>query len=360
MAEPLTKGHTAGTHRLVPPEDTLARITPYLAPLGITRCAYVTYLDHLGIPVYCAIRPQGLVLQVSNGKGLRHVDAQVSALMEAIELHHAEHPAVPLRRASLLALRHAGEQVIAPETLGEYASERYFTPDFVVDWIESTDLHGGATAWLPASAVYLCWPTLYRFSTNGLASGNHVVEATLHALYEVIERDAMSRLSINGRLHIAERCQVVDVQSVASGPVHTFCAMLLDHSPFSHASRANVGYGTHLSPDVAATRAITEAAQVRLARIHGAREDLPAQGYQGGEAHDRVFAFFDRLVGETPWDVFADYAGSSLQQDYNTVLTTLTQAGFRQVWRAVLTRAPFEIPVVKVFVPGMEMKSALF
>ncbi len=104
-------------------------------------------------------------------------------------------------------------------------------------------------------------------------------------------------------LQIAQHCRVVDVQSIDTGAVrslcdqladrdlklvllavpsaiavHTFCAMLLDYTPFSLVSRSNVGYGTHLSPEVAATRAITEAAQVRVTRIHGAREDLPAQG----------------------------------------------------------------------------------
>src|SRR5438093_1523690 len=60
----LSKGYTGGTHRLVAPEDTLARITPHLAACGITRCADVTGLDRLGIPVYCAIRPRTRTIQV--------------------------------------------------------------------------------------------------------------------------------------------------------------------------------------------------------------------------------------------------------------------------------------------------------
>ncbi len=89
-------------------------------------------------------------------------------------------------------------------------------------------LHTGTIAWVPASAVYLCWPTLYQFSTNGLASGNHVMEATLHALYEVLERDAMSRLSVNGHLQIAQHCRVVDVQSIDTGAVRSLCDRLAD------------------------------------------------------------------------------------------------------------------------------------
>ena len=98
--ESLIPAYTHGTHRLAPPEETFARITPYLQSCGITRCAEVTALDvDLGVPTYCAIRPAALVLQTTNGKGLTSISARVSALMEAIELHHAEQPAPPLLAA---------------------------------------------------------------------------------------------------------------------------------------------------------------------------------------------------------------------------------------------------------------------
>src|SRR5262245_21405550 len=87
-----TATFTHGTHRLVAPGVTLARILPLLPALGITRYADVTGLDRLGVPTYCAIRPAAATLQVSNGKGLTHASAKVSALMEAIELQHAESP----------------------------------------------------------------------------------------------------------------------------------------------------------------------------------------------------------------------------------------------------------------------------
>src|SRR5215210_7501401 len=100
MLNTLPKGYMEGTHRLIAPEATLENILPHLAANHITRCADVTGLDRLGIPVYCAIRPRGKTVQVTNGKGLRHPDAKVSALMEAIELFHAENPACELRTAS--------------------------------------------------------------------------------------------------------------------------------------------------------------------------------------------------------------------------------------------------------------------
>ena len=97
----LNKGYTSGAHRLINPAQTLAKIKPHLPAMGITRCANVTGLDRIGIPVYCAIRPNGADLQVSNGKGINHQAAQVSALMEGIEIFHAETPDDNLRRDSL-------------------------------------------------------------------------------------------------------------------------------------------------------------------------------------------------------------------------------------------------------------------
>ena len=47
----------AGTHRTVSPTETLARMRPHLPAMGITRVANVTGLDHIGIQVFQACRP---------------------------------------------------------------------------------------------------------------------------------------------------------------------------------------------------------------------------------------------------------------------------------------------------------------
>jgi ribosomal protein S12 methylthiotransferase accessory factor len=385
MMKLFVKAYTAGTHRLVTPEETFERIKPHLKVAGITRCANITGLDHLNIPVYCAIRPQGLTLQVSNGKGLEHSAAQVSALMEAIEVYHAEHPGTNLHQTSLAALQNEGKLVIRLELLPGYQAIQYFSPNFIIDWVCGENLKTGETIWLPASAVYLCRPSLYPFSTNGLASGNHLLEATLHGLYEVIERDAISRLSINGRLQITQHSHTIDLNTIddklvrqlyetleSAGvklvllwvpsciPIHTFWAVILDRNHFSYSSMVNIGYGSHLNPSVAASRAITEAAQSRLTYIHAAREDLKAQAYQGSKSHTKLFTFFDQLVGNKDWRTFIDMSETTLEQDYAKVIDSLSSAGYEHILRVVLTRAPFHIPVVKVFVCGLEMNHRFF
>lgn len=382
----LPKGYTHGTHRMIAPEDTLANIAPHLATFGITRCADVTGLDRIGFPVYCAIRPCNRSVQVSNGKGLRHVDAKVSALMEAIEVFHAERPSGALERGSLKSMRrrHRSRRVLSPVVLPDYLPDNFFSADFRLDWVKAERLGADEEVWLPASAAYLCEPILHHWSSNGLASGNHLVEATLHALYEVIERDAVSRLSSNGQVTLGPgRCRFIDLETVPHGPIrelrarlrsadvklvliwlkscislHTFMAVLLDRSPFGQATTVNIGYGTHLSVSVAAIRAITEAAQSRVVHIHGSREDLIAAAYE--EPHHRLYAFFDRIKGTTPWNALRERAGNDLLEDYDFVLGRLARAGYVNIFRLNMTRAPFEIPIVKVWVCGLKLNPNLF
>src|SRR5690242_11549896 len=75
----------------------LGALQPKLAAVGITRLADVTGLDRVGLPVVLAVRPLGRSLAVSQGKGLTREQAAVSAILEAMELHHAERHRRPLR-----------------------------------------------------------------------------------------------------------------------------------------------------------------------------------------------------------------------------------------------------------------------
>ena len=85
MSRPLPLGgrtaktYTRGTHRTIPPGETLARLQPLLPQLGITRLANVSGLDTIGIPVVMSVRPLSRSLSVSQGKGLDLDSAKVSA-----------------------------------------------------------------------------------------------------------------------------------------------------------------------------------------------------------------------------------------------------------------------------------------
>lgn len=380
MTAALAKGHVGGTHRLVSPETTLERIRPQLARFGITRCADITGLDHVGIPVYVAVRPQGRILQTSNGKGLTPTDARVSALMEAIEHWHAEHPIAPFRRCSLADLKRERARALSPRGIDGCPAAARCDRE-VLDWVLGEELLSGEPAYVPAYAAYYRRGLPYRFSYSGLASGNHRVEATLHALYEIIERDTLAALSGRRRVHL-ERCRVMDaahppgdgvgglveqvrragldlvvLRAPSAGAVHTMIAVLLDGSPFSGASMVNFGTGAHLSPSVAAIRAITEAAQSRLTFIHGSREDLNPRAYDRGDTHDALVAYFRARTPDTTWRELDDGATSDLVTDLARVLDGLRARRVEGAYAADLSHGAAGVSAVKLLVPGARVPS---
>jgi len=284
------------------PQETLAIIQPALPACGITRSASVTHLDDLGVPIWISVRPGGQVLQISNGKGVTDAASRVSALMEACELHLAENPdSGRLWHGTMAHLAKADPEArtVPPADLPGYVG-RYFTPDFVGEWTSGTDLGTGDRLWVPSNAVYFYRrPRLFETTSNGLASGNTLAEARLHAIYELIERDAMCALGEGGRLKLRERgyriapasvtfpvarlildrcaelgTPVVLIALPAAVAVSAIWAVFLSERTISTRSLVNPGFGAHVDPEVALTRALTEAAQSRVVKIHGAREDI--------------------------------------------------------------------------------------
>ena len=86
---PSPKGFRLGTHRAIDPRETIERIRPHMAAMGITRVANVTGLDRIGIPVVMVCRPNSRSLAVAQGKGLDLDAAKASGLGESIEAYHA-------------------------------------------------------------------------------------------------------------------------------------------------------------------------------------------------------------------------------------------------------------------------------
>lgn len=373
------KGYQGGTHRLISPEKTLEIINPHLLSMGITRCADVTNLDRIGIPVTCSIRPRGKLLQVSNGKGLHYIEAKVSSLMEGIEMFHAENPVVKFRCASLTQMVQDGNSVIDPRQVPTFCNDSYFTNDFVTNWTKGDELLSKKEVWLPASAIYWPPPSLFNWNSNGLASGNNLMEAILHGIYEIIERDSLSQIhnrqdrKINFGL-----CDVIELDTITNEavcclierirkaglklllfspqltrPIHTFYAVLLDPEPLGNASIVNVGSGAHLSPTVAAIRAITEAAQSRLTFIHASREDLTRAAYQN--THKKLYDKFLSFQPDTDWSNFIDNASDTLSEDYQIVLQYLTKSDFPAVYRVDMSRSEFGVAVVKIFIVNSRM-----
>ncbi|HEY4453176.1 MAG TPA: YcaO-like family protein [Pseudonocardiaceae bacterium] len=286
------KAFRIGTHRVRHPEQTWELIAPLLADYGVTRVADITGLDVLGVPVVMAVRPLGRTLAVSQGKGQTLLLAKLSAVMESMEFWHAEfhHPPLSYRElpASELDLPYGITQLAA----GPDALVTDCTP---LDWVDAVGLCGGGRVPVPARIVTLpedqrSWvPPGLQWSSNGLAAGNSLAEATLHALYEVIERDAVSRRDLTAIQYVdpasitEPHCADLIARIAAGG-----ATLRITHLPSRFAVPcfgatvwgpdfpvSCLGWGAHLDAGVAVSRAVTEAVQARLTAIAGSRDDLP-------------------------------------------------------------------------------------
>src|SRR5262245_58267482 len=76
--------------RTLTPETTLRYAKHLAAAAGISDVSNITDSDVLGVPVYLSVRPQARGEAFTFGKGLRPIDAEVGAYMEALEFFFAE------------------------------------------------------------------------------------------------------------------------------------------------------------------------------------------------------------------------------------------------------------------------------
>jgi ribosomal protein S12 methylthiotransferase accessory factor len=383
---PTGKRFLAGTHRLVHPDETLARVKPILPALGITRIADVTGLDTLGVPVVTVIRPNARSISVSQGKGLTLSAARASGVMEAIEHWHAEHVQLPLKIGSTSELRLRHRLVDAGGL--PRLSVRPLHDAMRLLWVAGMDLVTATPTWVPFEVVHTDYslPLIaasgaFVMSSNGLASGNHPLEALSHALCELIERDATTlwQLSSRERRHAArldlgtidnadcrdllgrlERAAVrIFAWEITSDVgVPAFACTLVDRDPSPARPIAPMdGFGCHPSRAVALLRALTEAAQSRLTVITGSRDDVRVRGNSPVEDLAASRAFLAEHADEHPERSYLDapdHAGATLDDDVAWELAQLQAAGLRQVVAVDLTRPELAIPVVRAVVPGLE------
>lgn len=336
---------------------------------GITRIADITFLDRIGIPVYQAVRPASRNLSVSQGKGTTIEASKASAVMEAIELWHAED------------LSHLTSKVATPAEMarsnpaalsqlpwrGDAASFRHLP----MQWLDVTSLDDAQRGTLPRTVLELDLVGTERWdlrpfqqTSNGLASGNCYEEALLHGLYELVERHGLARVR-----HLPELKRAVDLQRLesteclrlieqihrAGGKVRVYdvtwevgIPVLMAGLIFADLPWTWHGSGCHLSPAVALSRALTEAAQSRLTYIAGVRDDLPNRAWSlAREGYDH----FHLPAPDIGLDSLEDHSAETLEGDLQQVRDRLGHQE-REIFVADLTRPEFAGSVVRTFAPG--------
>ncbi|MGZ6081327.1 MAG: YcaO-like family protein [Myxococcaceae bacterium] len=360
-----------------------------LRRIGVSRLARVGALDRSDLPVACAIRPRGHVLQICNGKGLTESTAAWSAAMEAAELWASERAPEEVHRGP----PPAGQDAWPPDLLPASARLR---PDALWSrvqhrpWWRARRLEDGSPVWVPAAAVTCSPPGAsgvpdlgLAWTSNGL--GAHPVSADLalrHALLELIERDLLHRALPRGWTEAAVAAHAVRGHAMDETPAVAALverlgtrgleARLFDLDPpvgpgvvalplagalVFDAQRdvipLTAGYAAGTSREEARLGALLEAVQSRVTDTHGAREDVAPMKLE--DARRLRAACSAPAVGRRARTARHRHEPG----DAGPVVSALHRAGHRRIAVVELASRVEGVVVVRAFVPGLHRSELL-
>ena len=370
--------------RAVMPEETLKRTIPLLEKAGMHPLEDITERDDVGIPVFSVYRDKTAkgTFGNYNGKGATKEQAMASAVMESLERYCAEQRDSDeviygtYEQASHHGLAINPVDLILPQRTAMYIE------DSEIAWVEGYEMFRGKPIWVPAcEAFYPYYPDgdtqLYGFHTNGIAAGNTMEEAILHALFELVERDAWSIAEFNDyadadviiddpdsipgqllkkfsdagiEIHLKDLTSDIGIPTIgaAADDVRTKDPEML-----------TIGVGTHLDPTIAAIRAITEVAQSRATHKHGIKVNAELQKKTQEMGYDKIKAvnhtWYAPSKKQKKLSEFENHATEYVLDDIEAVLGRLMECDFNIVACVDLTRPEIGVPVVRMIVPGLEV-----
>lgn len=378
--------HRVGTFRSALPATSLRAARKAAKICGVSRLAGIAGLDQIGIPVWTAIRPLGRSLSVSQGKGLTDTLAQISALMEAIELFHAESCLPPGITRSIR------QTVNDPKFIRVHelpVRSKRLDFDLPIGWLKTRSLITGKKKWIPRELIDLDsthkHDGFFIASSNGLASGNSRGEALFHGLCEVVERDQVAHWMVaenlscgppSRRLNLTtglpESVQMIVDMIHAGGlemavwhasttvEIPCFACTIADLKGNTLYPQRAAGYGCHVSKEIALLRAITEAAQSRLTFISGGRDDLFIKQYENDIRIDmpekrgwrKTMATSDQAL---PYDDLPDFSEfNSFSKAIGFIISSISKDGIKDVFALDLTNDAIGVSVVHVCAPLAE------
>jgi thioglycine synthase len=378
-----------GTQRVYEEATTLENTKDQIKKIGVTRIADITNLDRLRIPIFSVIRPSAArgAISIYSGKGSTEQRARISSIMEGFERCLAE-------RQGLNANIESG--ISAPALVESYTKAREsfnlvdpkalllpqpYDPQLLLEWVGAYDLMNGKETFVSANAVYHPYDApgqcqkLFLSNTNGLAAGNVIEEAILHGLLEVIERDAISTAHFTHNLgkeimlteedgylyELARKFKEAEIElKVWLVPSDTGIPSVIavtDDIRLKDPALLVMGAGSHLKPEIAVARAITEAAQSRVVQIQGAREDTDREGFIRSVGYDRLKrlnGFWFEEGDKISLSEVQDLSGKSPAENIDIILEKLKGLA-EKVLVVDLSREEIAVPVVRVIIPGFEL-----
>ena len=392
MSETTPITRLSSSLRMRSAEESLALVVPFARSRGVVRVVDTTWLDNVGLPVYASIRPDGMDgnIWVHAGKGFTHAEAKIGAYMEAIEFSYVE-PGRNELEWFMSTPRQIIESFQSHLSFADFCAfiEKRAVLDDPIAVVRGQEIAAGlGDVQVPAELVFLPFnppgQSLYGNHTNGLASGNTVLEATVHAVTEVLERHVHSFEQLDNQSvfinleQTTPKLEAMTAKLKAAGLETTlrysenefgmayFTAYVLEPDATSATTLAS-GHGFHPVKEIAAIRALAEAVQSRLTFIHGGREDIIDQYIMFDamrpsvqkQAIARLKAGALSSTRSMPWADVPDYEGSlnSLDEVWQLLLQTLSRGGMHHVVQLVLTKPTDPFQVVKAIVPGAEVYS---
>ncbi|PRH88928.1 hypothetical protein C5L14_06870 [Labrys okinawensis] len=363
---------------------------PPLAPFGITRVGDLTELDIVGIPVWSAARPNARSIAVSQGKGLTHEQARISAIMEAVEGAVAEQTKALIAEfgtAEEMAAR--GRCLVPLEGLARFRGEAY-DEQTQRAWVRGVAHGSGRPVFAPYELIGLdmreAFPwdrDAFHISSAGLAAGPSFEFAALAALLELVEHDATTFSDAFGHLEATSRQlrwqagvhagldeAVARVRAAGLEPrffdktnrlgLPVVSAVIIRPvvSEAGGGERFSGGEACRLDAGAAALAALLEAVQSRLTTIGGVRDDLDPDFY---ETMDDVLPMPDPAAPCLA--EFAErhrrppllHAGERMHAaQLDAVAAKLAEAGHTDIFLFDLPGPVAGVHVVRALVPGLK------
>ena len=395
----------SGAHRVIKPSKTVTNYEKMIKIAGITRITEITHLDRVGIPVYSAIRPtaQDGGVSVYAGKGAKKDQAKASAMMEGFERYSAEKQDIDNENSIIATFNNLKDSVHTKDSTSKKDSNH--PPNIVhpkdlilpnetknldfneveIEWTLSTDIVSEKEYYVPSNAIFHPYipensTPLFKGNTNGLASGNVLEEAVLHGIFEVIERDAWSIFELTKK-----NKKQIDTNSISNSIINELLnkfkkesidiklmdltadidiptiAATADDTILKDPALLSLGVGTHLNPEIAIIRALTEVAQSRVTQIHGAREDTVRADFMRKAGYERMKRINSHYFSEEKeliqLEDIKNQTTDSLKKDIEITISKLKKFSLDKILFTDLTRKELGINVVRVVIPGSEAYS---
>jgi ribosomal protein S12 methylthiotransferase accessory factor len=394
-------------HRSMTPEHTLEHYSHLVSPVSgvVTELVRISDPRNSLVHTYKASHSMGTVGSLrglrqvlrhkSSGKGKTDAQSRASGFCEAIERYSFIYQGDEPRKQATLA--QLGDDAIRPDKCLHFSETQYanrdelntdsighdwipmrFNPDRPIEWTPLWSLTNRCHRFLPTAYCYL-WYRLpkdhdfCRADSNGNAAGNTREEAILQGFLEVIERDSVAMWWYNGLqrpavdlasfadpyFHALERhyrnigreMWVLDLTSDLCIPVMAAVSRKVGET----AERLILGYGAHLDPAVAITRALTEMSQVglELDKIPDERIDAEsAEWLLEATLANRPYLLPDPSSPARRATDFDRPGTDDIREDVLAAVAVARQHGL-DVLVLDLTRPDIGLNVVKVVVPGM-------